>query len=46
MRSFSLKNLGPVPVLAVLWASAAVADDFQEGIEAFNNEDYMTALEV
>ncbi len=34
------------PVTIAVWASSAVADNFQEGIEAFNNEDYATALAI
>jgi len=30
--------------LCVLLASGASADDFRKGIDAFNNEDYVTAL--
>ncbi len=46
MHSFSLRNLGHLLLLAVLWASTAVADEFQKGIEACNDEDYATALAV
>jgi len=46
MHSFFLRNLGRLLLLAALWASTAVADEFQKGIEAFNDEDYATALAV
>jgi TPR repeat protein len=45
MHSNTLKNLGYVPAFAVLGATAVMAADFQKGLEAFNNEDYETALE-
>ncbi len=44
MHFFPLKKLGHLPLLAVLWASTVIADEFQKGIDAFNNDDYATAL--
>ena len=32
------------PVFVALCASSAVAEDFQDGLDAFNNEDYSAAL--
>ena len=40
MHFFSLKKLGHLPLLAVLWTSTVIANEFQKGIDAFNNDDY------
>ncbi len=44
MHFLSLKNLEQLLILAVLCASAVNADEIQQGIDAFNNDDYATAL--
>ncbi len=44
MELFTSGFLAYLAIVAAVLASSAFADDFQEGLEAFNNQDYAAAL--